>query len=79
MAFLKLSVAEKDRVIDLLAKGFRPAEVRDWLRKEQGVQVTTNALSAYFGTHKAEIAERRKAWNADMDSPGLAGTYEDGF
>ena len=64
----KLSVAEKDRVIELFAHGFRPAEVRDWLRKEQGVQVTTNALSAYLGTHKAEIAERRKAWNADIDS-----------
>ena len=64
----KLSVAEKDRVIELLAKGFRPAEVRDWLRKEQGVQVTTNAIAAYIGTHKDEIAERRKAWNADMDS-----------
>ena len=64
----KLSVAEKDRVIELFAHGFRPPEVRDWLRKEQGVQVTTNALSAYLGTHKAEIAERRKLWNADMDS-----------
>ncbi len=60
----KLSVAEKDLVLDELAKGRRPKETADWLRRATGTAVTLHLIASYLRTHADEIAKRRRAWSA---------------
>jgi hypothetical protein len=62
----KLSMAEMNWVMDALATGLSPREVRERLWKETGTDVTRNAIAAYLKTHAHEIALRRKAWNENV-------------
>lgn len=63
----KLSVAHKDLVLDLLAQGRRPREIRDILKEEQGVVVTAACIAAYVKNNRDEIISRKKALSEGID------------
>ena len=67
----KLSVAERDMVLTMLARGTRVLEIRNWLREQQGTEITAAGLHLYKKNHEAEIASRRKLYLSDMDSVPL--------
>ena len=63
----KLSVAERDMVLTMLARGTRVLEIRNWLREQQGTEITAAGLHLYKKNHEAEIASRRKLYLSDME------------
>lgn len=63
----KLSIAQKSLVLDLLADGRRPAEIRDILKEEQGVAVTPECIAAYVRNNKDEIIKRKQLLNEGME------------
>jgi hypothetical protein len=67
----KLSIAQKNYVLDLLADGRRPAEIRDLLREEQGTAVTSQAIAAYVKSNRDEIIKRKKLRAEGMETVHL--------
>ena len=67
----KLSVAERDMVLTMLARGTRVPDIRNWLREQQGTEITAAGLHLYKKSHEAEIASRRKLYLSDMDAVPL--------
>lgn len=63
----KLSIAQKSLVLDLLVQGRRPYEIRDLLREEQGVAITSAAVAAYMRGNRDEIIKRKRLLNDGMD------------
>ena len=67
----KLSVAERDMVLTMLARGTRVPEIRNWLREQQGTEITAAGIHAYKKNQAQEIAARRKLYLSDMDAVPL--------
>ena len=63
----KLSTAQRSLVLDLLVQGRRPFEIRDILKEEHGVAITSVAVAAYVKNNREELIRRKQMLNAGMD------------
>jgi hypothetical protein len=67
----KLSIAQQDYVLSLLAQGYKPGRIRNILREEQGVEIGEGAIRAYLIVHKDELRQRRELWNQEIEAVPL--------
>lgn len=68
----KLSVAQRDLVLDFLGRGWTPSKVRDALVEAGVPRLTLQTILDYRKRHPEEILQKRDAWMATLRREPLA-------
>ena len=68
----KLSLAQRDRVLDWLGRGWAPSKIRGALRDAGWPLVAHTTILGYAKRHPEEIAQKRAAWMARLRDEPLA-------
>jgi hypothetical protein len=68
----KLTLAQRDQVLDWLGRGWPPSKVRDALREAGGPSIALPTVVGYQKRHAEEIAQKRQAWMAKLRNEPMA-------